>query len=237
MSKRQPKAYSKDSTVPNIGKGLFAINTIKEGSIIAEFKGKLKAPGTPASNTRSCIFFHDNYFLDCPSNDLASYANDAINFSRERRKLMEALKSNNPFYAKHSGTKINADIKINNDLHRAWLIATTDIAPDEEIFCHYGFPHWFQTEFSRVGFLQEDEIEMNGFPNDIFKYPAFISYVKEFYPKCIAITAHPYKRGHDVIIKMSDGNFMVLPLKNYNGRVDRIPTDKIEELRAQGIIS
>lgn len=31
-------------------------------------------------------------------------------------------------------------------------------------------------------FLPEDEINKNGFPNNIFTYPAYMAYINEFYP-------------------------------------------------------
>jgi hypothetical protein len=36
--------------------------------------------------------------------------------------------------------------------------------------------YWYKTEIKKVGFLQEDEIDKNGFPDNIYDYPAFISY-------------------------------------------------------------
>lgn len=86
--------YEKESSVPNIGKGLFAKTNIKKGSIIVEFKGKLRKPNEHSliKDGRSNIYFEDDYVLECPENDLASYANDAINFTRKRRKLMETLR-------------------------------------------------------------------------------------------------------------------------------------------------
>jgi hypothetical protein len=50
---------------------------------------------------------------------------------------MKSLQSNEPFYTKYKNTKVNAEIKINDDLHRAFLIACNDIATGEEIFCHW----------------------------------------------------------------------------------------------------
>ena len=144
MLKRLPKAYSKNSNIPSIGKGLFAITNIKKGSIIAEFKGKLKKPGENLNSSRSNIYFNDEYILECPPNDMASFANDVINFTKKRRHLMKSLKSEEPFYTKHPNTNINAEIKINNNMHRAFLIAAVDIVMNEEIFCHYGFMYWYK---------------------------------------------------------------------------------------------
>ena len=58
--KKQAKVYAKESNVPNIGKGLFSNTNIKKGSIIAEFKGKVKNPGENLSSSRSNIYFDDD---------------------------------------------------------------------------------------------------------------------------------------------------------------------------------
>ena len=138
------KVIAKESTIPVMGKGLFAIVDIPKGSIIVEFKGVLKKPGERVSDNRSNIHFCDNYVLDCPKTDLASFANDAIMFTRERRFLLSSLKSSEPFYKKHPNTTVNADININNKLHRAFLTASENIKVGDEIFTHYSFPYWFK---------------------------------------------------------------------------------------------
>lgn len=221
MSKSE-KVYVKESNVQNIGKGLFANTDIKKGSIIVEFKGKLRKPKDSLIDQRSCIYFNDNYILECPADDLASYANDAINFTKKHRKLMEALSKNEPLYKKHKDTKINASIKLNDKLHRAFLIAEDDIVPNEEIFCHYGFNYWFQTEITKIGFLQEDIIDKNGFPEMIFMYPAFKEYIKEFYPKVNKIEAHETDEFYDVVVYLSDGNNIIMPMTNYAKKISRI---------------
>ena len=127
------------------------------------------------------------------------------------------------FYKKHPGTNINAEIKINNILHRAFLKATNDININEEIFCHYGFTYWFQTEISTVGFLQEDEIEKNGFPEKIFEYPAFMCYINEFYPKHKYIDVKLYKNNYDVIIYFDDDSYVLMVINNYADQIQKIP--------------
>lgn len=225
-----PKVYSKNSVIPNIGKGLFAKIKINKGSIITEFKGKLRKPGEHASSSRSNIYFNDECFLECPETDLASFANDPINFTKDRRKLMKALRSTKPFYRKNPNTKINAEIEIKDKSHRAFLIASDDIMPDEEIFCHYGFLYWFKIEITRIGFLQEDEIEKNGFPEKIFEYPAFLSYVKEFYPTYISHEIKPYGDVYDFIVHLQSGHHVLMPIENFASQITRVPVEDADKV-------
>ncbi len=209
------KVCVKESTISNIGKGLFATANIPTGSIIVEYKGRLKQPGNILNDNRSNIHFSDNRILECPKTDLASFANDAVCFDGERRQLLSTLKSTEPFYKKHLRATINANLKINNNLHRAFLIATTNIKSGDEIFCHYGFPYWFKQELGTIGFLQEDEIDQKGFPKNIFTYPAFESYIKEFYPDSIKFEIKPYKDFYDIIIHTKDGQYILIPMEDY----------------------
>lgn len=252
MSKRPVKVFVKDSNIPEIGKrgetdrfslstrevssgkGLFAYTEIKKGSIIAEFKGKLKKTSDRAASSRSNIYFHDESFLECPSTDLASFANDAIDFNNHRRQLMKALNSDEPFYKKHPGALVNAFIKINNDLHRAFLIAEDDISINQEIFCHYGFTYWFRQEISRVGFLQEDEIDQNGFPGKIFEYPAFISYVKEFYPKYVSHEVKKYGDTYDVFVHLGGDDFILINIEDFSTKIKKINPHEFKKLEQSG---
>lgn len=218
---KKSKVIAKQSNVTGIGNGLFAIVPIKKGNIIAEFKGKLRSSASECTNSRSNIYFNDEYVLECYPDDLASFANDAINFPKERRFLMKSLNSNEPFYKKHDGTKINAEIKVNDNLHRAFLSATEDIAVGEEIFTHYGFMYWFKTEIIKLGFLQEEEIDQNGFPDYIFEYPAFLSYLKEFYPNAIKHEVKPYKGNYDLILHFEKSH-IVMPFEKFSDRVKKI---------------
>lgn len=223
MKKRQHiKVYIKESSIPDIGKGLFANEDIKKGSIVVEFRGKLRKPGEIPRNNRSNVYFEDEYMLESSDDDFASFANDAINFPKERRYLMETLKKDEPLYRKYPNININASIKINNKLHRAFLIADDDIKSNEEIFCHYGFGYWFTEEIGKIGFLQDDEIIHNGFPEKIFEYPAFIQYIKEFYPKTSRIEVMPFKDFFDVVIYFNDGSHNVIPMTNYSKSLSRV---------------
>ena len=221
------KVIVKDSTVPNIGKGLFAKINIAKDSVIAEFKGKLRKPKEKLTSGRSNIYFSDEYILECGTNDQASFANDAINFTKTPRKLMKSLESSMPFYTKYDNAIINASIKLNNNLHRAFLMASDDIKAGEEIFCHYGFPYWFVQEITTVGFLQENEIDKNGFPNNIFEYPAFESYLKNFYPKYTHFEVNPFRDGHDVILHFNDGYKNLITMNNYSNKISKVSVDTL----------
>lgn len=234
MSKRSVKVFVKDSNVHGIGKGLFANTNIKKGSIIIEYKGKLRNHGENITSTRSNIYFNDEYVLECPSTDLASFANDAINFTKKRRQLMKSLRSEEPFYIKHQNVKVNAEIKINDNLHRAFLIAGDDISINDEIFCHYGFMYWYKSEITKVGFIQEDEIDKNGFPDKIFEFPGFMSYIKEFYPKYVSYEVKPFRKNYDVILYFSDGSYIVLTIENFADEIQTINENELKELQNDG---
>lgn len=71
--------------------------------------------------------------------------------------------------------------------------------------------------------MQEDEIDKNGFPERIFEYPAFIEYIKEFYPNITKIEAKPYNDFYDVIVYFSDGQHIIMPMTNYAKVISRVP--------------
>jgi hypothetical protein len=210
------------STIPKCGTGLFAMTDIKKDSIIVEFKGKLRKPYEKLNSNRSNIYFNDESILKCPVNDLASYAQDAINFTGTRRFLMKALHSDIPFYEKHPNAKINAAIQLKDKLHRAFLIAEDDIINGEEIFCHYGFDYWFKREIGTIGFLQEDEIEEFGFPKKIYEHPGFLSYIKNFYPRYVRHEVKKFGNGRDFIIHLDNKQVIIMPMPNYARRMQRL---------------
>jgi SET domain-containing protein len=193
------KHIQKQSNIKNTGLGLFAKNAIKKGSWIAEFKGKLYPPEATIKNQRSNIYFNDEYILSCDENDLASFANDCINFVTKRRKLVEEMNKKKPFYEKHEGTVVNASIHLceKNSMHKAYLVATQDIKKDEEIYVHYGFIYWFNQEMEK-GFLPEKCVDENGFPEDLYGRPGFSAYIRTFYADSLL-----YK-----IMKNTDDEFM-----------------------------
>lgn len=179
--KRTPKVIVRQSSIENIGNGLFATEAISKGSIISEFRGKLLKPTDNVDNLKSLIRFGNGYYLECYADNVASSANDPIQFPSTRRKLYETLNKTEPFYHLNPKAKLNSYIKLNENKYRAFLVATTDIKKDEEVFCHYGFSCWFMLEFTN-GFIFEDQMDKEGFPSDLYTYPAFKLYINEFYP-------------------------------------------------------
>lgn len=177
------KVYSGPSKAVNQEQGLFAATKICKGDVIAEFTGHLLTPEEDYTQTRSNIKFADGYTLSCDEDDLASFANDIIDFPIKPRKIITCLNSNMPFYTKKSDFKLNATIKIDNEFHRAHLEAVTDIEPDEEILCHYGFTQWFYKEITQNGFLYDPEYDTKSFPKNIYNLPGFVEYIREFYPE------------------------------------------------------
>lgn len=194
-----PKVYEGQSIIPNIGKGLFAARDIAKDEVIVEYLGELLKPDQKPRNDRSNIYFNDGTILCCHDNDLASFANDCIDAPTNPRRLIGSLRKSKPFYERYQGANLNAEIHLEEDQHKAFLYARQDIKKDEEIFCHYGFPYWFNYEATNIGFELEKEVERNGFPDDLFKYAAFHAYVKDFYPNS---KGFEYKQGGQGFIVM-----------------------------------
>lgn len=223
------KVYIKLSTIPNAGKGLFALENIPNKSIIATFKGKLRTTKDKVTNSRSVIRFSDDIYLECDDTDIPSYANDPINFKTERRKLYEALNSDKPFYDMHPGTCINSYIHTMQKKHKVCLVATKDILKDQEIFCHYGFPTWFMTEYMR-GFLYEEKMDIDGFPRLIYSYPAFKSYINVFYPTCETYKIETYDDGVcDVSLVHDNKEITTIHLINYASIMRKTTFEKDEK--------
>lgn len=227
MSSENSLVYSKKSTIPGIGKGLFAKVPIKKDYFIAEFKGQLRSPGEKTESNRSNIFFYDGFILVCGDDDLASFSNDPIMFPElkpeNRRHLIASLRSEKPFYEINPYCTINARISIDTDSHRAFLFAMCDIKKDEEIFNHYGFDYWFQTEISELGFLKEDEIEQNGLPSKIFEYPAFINYVRATYANYLSLNIIDFGESHGVLVNFPNGRRLLMHLKDYSKLITKRP--------------
>lgn len=209
--------YVDKSTIPNAGLGLFASSIITKNSIIAEFTGKIYTNNADINiyDTRSNIMFNDGYIMVCCDMDLASYANDAIIFPENRRCLMKALESHQPFYDLHQNCIINAAIILDNKLHKAYLTAKHDIHKNQEIFVHYGFSYWFHKEITTLGFNYESEIDLYGFPKNIHEYPAFLSYMKTFYGDYSYHHVSQYINHHKITIYHGDSTTL-LYLKDYS---------------------
>jgi hypothetical protein len=205
------KLYVKPSSIPGIGDGLFAKKSFKSGSVIIQLDGVLRGPEDPPKNSKTVIRFIDGSTLECPNDGLITFANDVIKFPGTSRNLLEALESSEPFYDKHC--EINAIIDLNNENHTAMLLATRNIKPNEEIFIHYGFQYWFEYELLNDGFLKDEDDEK--FPSEIFNYPAFLAYVRTFYPKMTSVDT--YRDTDEDIVVISLGRETIeMPMRDYS---------------------
>jgi hypothetical protein len=222
------QTYVSESTIPQSGKGLFATRRITRGSVIAEFKGVLLKPGKGTTNSRSTILFPDGYKLSCDETDQASFANDCICVPPQatRRKLMEALRSTTtPFFQLHPKARLNAQMIVDDKEHRAFLVASKKIRQGEEIFLHYGFAYWFAKEIEEKGFLQEAEIDANGFPESFHQYPAFRNYLKLVFPdmKGIRVSTTSTHSLVTVYFCSSSAETCTIPIPNYKDLIQRVP--------------
>ena len=216
--KASTKVRIDKSTIEGYDKGLFATVDIKKGDIIAEFKGKICAPDEKETNP-SNIFFNDNSILVCHDTDPASCANDCINFAPKMRDLLPALNSDEPFYRKHKGTTLNATIKIDDYLHRAFLIAGVDITKGDEIFRHYGFQYWLAQEIMTVGFSEKIPGELKRFPDRLFDYPAFTAYIHEFYEGVTKIETKQYDDTTNIILHMKNKETFCFPMQDLSSQI------------------
>jgi SET domain-containing protein len=129
------------------------------------------------------------------------------------------LNSDEPFYKKHKGATVNATIKINDNLHRAFLMANTDIAKGVEIFCHYGFQYWFMQEITTIGFSEEVPGELKDFPSRLFDYPAFTAYIHEFYDGVTKIETKQYDDTTNIILHMKNKETFCFPMQDLSSQI------------------
>lgn len=211
--------YVKESNIPGAGKGLFALHDIKKGQVIAQFKGIVHSPDSidRKIDPRSTIYFSDGSVLVSSEKDIASYANDPIVFDCDPaniRPLFPALKSTEPFYKMHPGTRINAVLKntFQRDKHKAYIVADSDIVKDEEIFVHYGFNYWFVYEFKERGFLPDADMISGEFSDNMTDYPAYIACLNLFYPENTSITKvdHKGERFYNINFAGSGGSSVTM---------------------------
>lgn len=217
--------FTKISTIKDGGNGLFTKDQIKKGAVIAEFRGELVAPNVKKQgNNRSIVYFNDGYRLYCDEDDLASFANDCVEFPTVRRKLMKTLRTCEPFYQKHEYANLNAEIILreSDGQHKAFLVAAMDIKRNEEIFCHYGFIYWFFKEATELGFLEEKEIDMKGFPENLHTYVAFDKYIKTFYPDVKKWTAVKIFGKYLVTVKFKGKGRLYINMPNCKERFTRV---------------
>lgn len=119
--------YTKKSNLPGAGKGLFTKNFIAKGVVIIEYLGKISSwkDADHRDGTNVYIYYlSKHHVIDAFAykKALARYANDANGFSKKKD-----LKNN---------------ARYENEGLKAYIIASKDISPGEEIFVSYGKEYW-----------------------------------------------------------------------------------------------
>ncbi len=127
MEEIKNELFTKKSTLPGAGKGLFTKNFIPKGTFIVEYLGKISnwEDADHRDGTNVYIYYiNKHHVIDAYEHKkaLARYANDANGQSKIK------------------GLKNNA--RYENDGLNVFIIANRDIAPGEEIFVSYGKEYW-----------------------------------------------------------------------------------------------
>jgi len=226
------RCYVKQSTIPNIGMGLFANCNIKKGETICSYTGKIKNRNDAnVGNVRSNIYFDDGYRLLCHPDDPASFANDAIRFPTKKRDLFNILHGGDPFYIFHKNKQINAHIFIITHRHKALLIAENDIAQDEEVFVHYGFNYWFVQEKKNMIIELCNTSPRFVTTEQLYKSKSFEKYTKLFYDtKSIDFD----NDERTVILRSSNDTKITMPIVDVRSDQElykiNIDTGKVEQI-------
>jgi SET domain-containing protein len=120
----------KTSTLPGCGRGLFTKKFIPKGTLVIEYKGKVKTWKDIRVESKKLYIYeymytiNDNLYIDASRSykALARYANDAMGFKRVKGI------TNNCVYT--------------HDEAKAFIKATKDIPAGSEILVRYGKMYW-----------------------------------------------------------------------------------------------
>ena len=127
MAYLEKQLYTKRSTIPGSGKGLFTKKSIEKGKRIVEYKGKIttwkKVNETDTFNGY-VYYINRNHVIDARNNlkTFGRYANDASGLSK-----IKGIR-NNSTYAK--------------DGKKVYIEATRNIEAGEEILVSYSKGYW-----------------------------------------------------------------------------------------------
>ncbi len=131
----------KDSTIPNCGKGLFATAAFKRGDKVVEYTGEIitwkecQKRNEEMKDGFGAYYFYvsDRKCIDAQNvpESLARYANDAAGFTR-----IPGIRNNCRFEVIKS---------------RAYIIASRNLKPGEEIFVAYGKDYWNALRSNGIG--------------------------------------------------------------------------------------
>lgn len=127
MALLEKHLYTRRSTLPGAGKGLFTKVPIPKGTRIVEYKGEIltwKEVEKMADDRNGYVFyFTKNYVIDAwKHKGFAHYANDAKGIGR-----VEGIRNNSEYVTEGK---------------RCYIEATADIPRGAEIFVGYGAEYW-----------------------------------------------------------------------------------------------
>lgn len=132
-SSEKGRVEVKTSTIPNAGKGLFALQDFSKDEEICEFTGqtisKEEIKKLSGQRAEYLIAKDDGTTVDVyNSKSPAKYANDHDGYLKATKKSGFQKKNNCEI------------MEIGNG--ELWLVATKAIKEDDEIFCSYGPSYW-----------------------------------------------------------------------------------------------
>jgi len=130
---KRGKVEVKTSTIPNSGKGLFALQDFEKADEIVEFTGKkisaAEIEKLSGEKAEYLVGKSDGTTIDVyDSKSPAKYANDHDGYLKKTKKSG---------FTKKNNSEIN---ELDNG--EIWLCATKPIKKGEEIFCSYGTRYW-----------------------------------------------------------------------------------------------
>jgi len=141
--------YTKKSTIPGAGKGLFTKVFIPKGIRITEYKGRIltwkQVENMPDESYGYVFWFNKNYVIDAwkTKKGIAHYSNDANGLT------------------KVPGIKNNCEY--DTEKKRCYLKSACDIAPGMEILVPYGGDYWRVIRYNiRVDEKEKEKAGKNG---------------------------------------------------------------------------
>lgn len=132
-SPKKGKVEVKTSTIPNSGKGLFALQDFEKGDEIVEFTGKeisaAEIEKLTGEKAEYLVAKSDGTTIDVyNSKSPAKYANDHDGYLKKTKGSGFTKKNNSEIQELDNG--------------EIWLCATKAIKEGDEIFCSYGTRYW-----------------------------------------------------------------------------------------------
>ncbi|CAD8083904.1 unnamed protein product [Paramecium primaurelia] len=132
--------FTKPSTIPNSGLGVFAKNDLTKGQILVEYRGKII---NAKYSWAQCFMLEDrmlqiNEKYSVIGRSLSSRFNDIVRFGL--LTPMEEQSLNFGVFPIHEHLKHNVELSIKHD--KAFLVASKNVKAGEELFFDYSFSYW-----------------------------------------------------------------------------------------------